>query len=106
MDGFHEILVVQEGLAHPHKDQVDAFKGWRNVLIVKNRTHLSHNLPRAKVPFYSQERGQTEFTVHRATHLAGDTYGCAFPGATCRFGLVAGLAAVACLSPISFRHPD
>ncbi len=59
-----------------------------------------------RLRFDSEQRGQAELAIHRAAHLAGHTNGCSFPGAACRFCLVAGLAAVARFAPISFRHPD
>src|SRR4029077_18844458 len=104
MDRLHEISIVQEGLSHPHEDQVDAVQRQRNALIIEHRTNLSRDLSGGEVALYSEQRGQAELAIHRAAHLAGHTYSCSFPGATCRFCLVASLAAVSRFPPISFRH--
>ena len=81
-------------------------RGRETSLIVQHRTHLSDDFSGGKVPFYSEQRGQAELAIHRAADLAGHTNGGAFPGAACRLRLVAGLAAVAGLSAVAFRHPD
>src|SRR5215469_2656450 len=103
----HEIVVIEERLAHTHKNQVDALFGWRNPLIPQHNRNLPHNLPRRKVAFESQQSGHTKLAIHGTPYLARNTYGGPIPTAgSSLLQFVARLCTVAGFALISFRHPN
>ncbi len=67
---IHKCVVVQERLAHSHKDQVDPVPPNLHLLPLQHRNHLPGNLACRQVPHDSQLRRQAELAVHRAPNLA------------------------------------
>ncbi len=103
----HELVIVQERLAHTHEHQVDAVAADLHALALQYCDHLTGDLPRRQVALNPQLRGQTKLTVHRTAYLARNAYRCPmmfrrprgrFFGS--RFGPVASF------SVVTLRHPD
>src|ERR1700722_8509686 len=69
---LYEILIIQEWLAHPHKNQVNAILRRRNLLIFQNCANLGHNLGRRQVALHPPQRRQTELAIDRTAYLTGD----------------------------------
>src|SRR5579863_1905028 len=59
-DRSHEILIIQEGLAHAHEDDVHAVLWWRDTLVVEHRAELPHDLAGGQIALYSKQRRQTK----------------------------------------------
>ena len=73
----HEGVVVQEGLAHAHEDEVDAV--WLPMLrlrvAVEDGGDLAGDLARGEVAADAELRGEAELAVDGAADLAGDADG-------------------------------
>jgi len=69
---LHEILVIQERFAHPHKNQIDAILRRRDLLVFQHGTNLADNLARRQIALRTQQCRQARLAIHGATHLAGN----------------------------------
>src|ERR1039457_2413518 len=69
---LHEILIVQERLAHPPEHQIDAILGRRHLLVFEYSTHLPHDLARRQIALHPEQRRQTKLAIHSTTPLAGN----------------------------------
>ena len=100
-DGGHEVVVVQERLAHAHEHQVDALAAHFDAVALEYGDHLAGDLARGQVALETELGGQAELAVDGAAHLAGDADRRAGPGCSAfAWGAVTGFAAIA------LRHPD
>ncbi len=115
-DGGHEGVVVEEGLAHAHEDEVDAGgvlvaggAGEPNAVAVEDGGDLTGDLARGEVAANAELGGKAELAVDGAADLAGDADGgaaVAGSGFSVGFFFGSGLAAVAALATVAVRHPD
>ena len=97
-DGGHEGVVVEEGLAHAHEDQVDAIFADLNDVAIQHGGDLAGDLAGGEVAAHAQLGGEAELAVDRAADLAGDADGGAF--VACRDVRLGVFRAVA------IGHPD
>ena len=74
-DGRHEVVVVQERLAHAHEDQVDAVFADLHAVPVQHGGDLSCDLARGQVAPDAELCRQAELAVDRAAHLRRDADG-------------------------------
>ena len=91
-DGVHEGVVVEEGLAHAHEDEVDAVAPDLDLMALEDGDDLSGDFSGGEVADDAELRGEAELAVDRAADLAGDADGGV---------VVAGFAAVSAASPPS-----
>ena len=77
-DGIHEGVVVEEGLAHAHKDEVDAVAPELDLVTAKDSDDLTGDLAGGEVALDAELRGETELAVDGAADLGGDADGGAF----------------------------
>ena len=76
---LHEVVVVQEGLALSHEDQVDAVALHLDLLVVEDGEDLADDLAGAQVALQAQQSGHAEGALDGAAYLAGDADGGALP---------------------------
>src|SRR6185437_9764463 len=73
--GAHEGVIVEEGFAHAHKDQVDAVAAYLHVVALEHRDHLPGDFSGGKVADNAQLGGEAELAIDGAADLAGDAEG-------------------------------
>ena len=95
----HEVVVVEEGLAHAHEDQVDAIAADADLMAVEDGDDLAGNFTASEIALETEFGGETELAIDGTTDLAGDADGRATPF----FGI--GFSVVTGFSIIPFRHP-
>jgi len=92
-----KLVVVQEGLAHAHEDQVDPVPSHLDCLALQHGDHLASDFARGKISLQSQFCGEAELAVHGAAHLAGDADG---------GSQIAGFPGVPLLGSVTPWHPN
>ena len=97
---FMKLRIIQERLAHAHKNNVDALALHIHLAVIEHGDDLAHDLSGAQVAFYAQQRREAELAIHGAAYLAGNADRCAMPLGVAGFSAVAGFAVIA------FGHPD
>src|SRR5215471_2474782 len=106
-DRLHEIFIVQKGLTHSHKDNIQPVLRRIDILVVEHSTDLPHNLAGGQIAFYAEQSCQTEPTIHRTTDLTGHTNCSSVPASSFTHdGFDASLAPVPYVCAVSLRHPD
>ncbi len=71
----HEVVVVEERLAHAHEDQIHAIAAHADAVAVEDGDDLAGDFARGEVALQAKLRGQAELAVDRAADLAGDADG-------------------------------
>ena len=105
---LHEVVVIQEGLALPHEDEIEAFALDVYSVVLHHQQDLPDNLPSSKVALDTKQRGQAELAVDCAPHLARDADGCALPSGFCCFPvLISGVLTLVIteFAIVALRHP-
>ena len=74
-DGGHEVVVVEEGLAHAHEDQIDAVAADLDAVAVEDGDDLAGDLAGGEVALQAELGGEAELAVDGAADLAGDADG-------------------------------
>ena len=74
-DGVHEGVVVEEGLAHAHEDEVDAVAADLDVVALEDGDDLSGDFAGGEVADDAELGGEAELAVDGAADLAGDADG-------------------------------
>ena len=98
-DRIHEGVVVEEGLAHAHEDEVDAVAAKLDLMAAEDRDDLTGDLAGSEVALDAELCGETELAVDGAADLRGDADGGA--AARWRVGVVVGV-----LGAVAIGHPD
>jgi hypothetical protein len=99
------MVVVQEGLALPHEDEIDALAFEVNLMIVENSENLADDFSRSQISLDAKKGGHTELTVDRASDLTGDTDGSAVEAPSTLL-FVASFGAVTGFTAVALWHPD
>ena len=97
-DRVHEGVVVEEGLAHAHEDEVDAVAAELDLVTAKDSDDLTGDLAGGEVAFDAELRGETELAVDGAADLRGDADGGALARRSRLFVVV--------FSAVAVGHPD
>ena len=100
----HEVVVVEERLAHAHEDQIHAIAADANGLTIEDRDDLACDFARGEIALQAEFRGEAELAVDGATDLRGDADGGAGPILFAGANFVAGLAVVTLRHPHGFRR--
>src|SRR5713101_7918656 len=102
---LHEVVIVQEGFAHAHEDDIDALQRRLNSLLPKHRRDLPHDLSRLQIPLDPKQRRETKLAIHSTAHLARNAK--RSPATTRSASLPASISSPASLpSPLSPPSPS
>src|SRR3974390_634118 len=74
-DGLHEVVVVEEGLALSHENEVDAVAVDVDVLVVEDGEDLAGDFSGREIAMGAEKGGHAEFAVDGAADLGGDADG-------------------------------
>ena len=75
--GFHHVGQVQQRLALPHHDDVEAAAILAELVFASHQQHLADDFAGGEAALQAHQRGHAELAIHRAAHLAGDADGVA-----------------------------
>jgi hypothetical protein len=78
--GSHEVIVIEEWLAHAHEDQIHAITADADGLAFEDRNYLACDFARGEVALQAQLCGEAKLAIDGATDLRGDADGGALPG--------------------------